>query len=452
MNNLLSVNLSLRRSFKKEKKSFNLQKTDGFKNTINKYLKNDKSISSEKYKDVEESKNIKEQDFNFHKNENAIEKNTIKKVDQEDENQELNSLKSNEKFSNNDELIKELEYILSFLQSVNVNSEDINNLNKVEEMKTSLIKVYNDISNEKLNNKDIEELFVKLEEADFLPKDVKDKVVYIIKNIKEKISVDTVLNLNKKELDVNLDNLESNKKDIKKINSHNIKSENTEDKSSIVRQASKIDKVDKNFNLNNSLNSGFIKEDEDLHKLEKKFLGIHESNNEDEMSLNLQDFNTLKASQNLKNISSSLNLRQVNGINHNDILEQIIKKSKLIIDKDNSSMEIKLEPEHLGKLTLKVVFERGILSAKFIAENDDVKTIIENNMDELKENLLEQGLNIQSLSVSVDSQGDLNKHRNILEAMAYNKRISKNLAINDVVEEEKENPYLYNDEKFNELA
>jgi flagellar hook-length control protein FliK len=459
---LLPINFNLQSSFSvKREKFLKTQNADSFKKAIDKFSKNDsndkirnknkknKNISNkkeyEKDRNIENQENIKNKDYNQGENETKVEEHDVvdevkvsKRMKKEEQTLDV-ELKED---YNKDELIKKLESIIVFLQDIDL--EGINNQNEVNKVKEILTKIYNDISNNNLNNEEIEKLFVKLEEADFIPEDIKNKILNDIKRINDgKIAGNISLNKN----DINNDNnLDTHKKNIIEIKEDRINQENIE------IEFSKVQKVNKNSSLEENLNLDFTQyEDEDLQKLEKEFFGMNEMN-ENGSSINLQNFNVLKSSQGIKNISSSLNLKQVSNINPNDILEQITKKSKLIIDKDNSSMEIKLEPEHLGKLTLKVVLERGILSAKFIAENDDVKSVIENNMEELKNNLLEQGLNIQSLSVSVDSQGDLSRHKNILEAMAYNKKNSKNININDVIEEEKENPYLSIDDNFNGLA
>ncbi|HHV99002.1 MAG TPA: flagellar hook-length control protein FliK [Clostridiaceae bacterium] len=85
----------------------------------------------------------------------------------------------------------------------------------------------------------------------------------------------------------------------------------------------------------------------------------------------------------------------------NEIIRQVVDKAKVILDGDKSEMILSLKPESLGKLSLKVVTENGIVIAKFVAENDQVKQILEANMHLLKENLESQGLNVQSFSVSV---------------------------------------------------
>ena len=84
-----------------------------------------------------------------------------------------------------------------------------------------------------------------------------------------------------------------------------------------------------------------------------------------------------------------------------DIINQIVKKAEVAIGDKQSEMRMQLEPENLGKLTLKVAVERGVVTAKFVAESQQVKEIIETNFNQLKDALQEKGINVQSFSVSV---------------------------------------------------
>lgn len=84
-----------------------------------------------------------------------------------------------------------------------------------------------------------------------------------------------------------------------------------------------------------------------------------------------------------------------------DLINQVVEQTKVIIGHDRTEMVIHLKPDHLGKLELKVVTEQGIVAAKFIAESQQVKEIIETNMQQLKESLQKQGINIDGVSVQV---------------------------------------------------
>lgn len=84
-----------------------------------------------------------------------------------------------------------------------------------------------------------------------------------------------------------------------------------------------------------------------------------------------------------------------------ELISQVIEKAKVVLSPDKSEMVMDLKPDSLGKLSLKVVTENGIVTAKFVAESQQVREILESNMQLLKDSLEKQGMNVQGFSVSV---------------------------------------------------
>ena len=86
------------------------------------------------------------------------------------------------------------------------------------------------------------------------------------------------------------------------------------------------------------------------------------------------------------------------------ITNQVMMKVKLMAGENKQEMEMHLKPESLGKLSLKIIHERGEILAKITAESEQVRGILESNMQLLKDALEKSGLNVQSLSVSVGNE------------------------------------------------
>ena len=82
-----------------------------------------------------------------------------------------------------------------------------------------------------------------------------------------------------------------------------------------------------------------------------------------------------------------------------DIQTQIVEKAKLIKTNEDTQMVIKLKPEHLGDLTLKVTVENGVVSASFHSENAQVRTMLESSLMQLKQELSNQGIKVDNVSV-----------------------------------------------------
>lgn len=98
-------------------------------------------------------------------------------------------------------------------------------------------------------------------------------------------------------------------------------------------------------------------------------------------------------------------------VSKNEIVNQVIEKAKVLTNGEKSEMIIDLKPDSLGKLSLKVITERGIVTAQFIAESQQVKQVLESNMQLLKDSLEKQGLAVQNFSVSVGQQNSEHNFR-----------------------------------------
>ncbi|MBR4903494.1 MAG: flagellar hook-length control protein FliK [Selenomonadaceae bacterium] len=83
-----------------------------------------------------------------------------------------------------------------------------------------------------------------------------------------------------------------------------------------------------------------------------------------------------------------------------DVPAQIVKQARLIRAAENSEMVIKLNPEHLGELTLRVsVSSSGAVNASFHSDNAQVRTIIENSLVQLRQELNNAGLKVENVQV-----------------------------------------------------
>lgn len=83
------------------------------------------------------------------------------------------------------------------------------------------------------------------------------------------------------------------------------------------------------------------------------------------------------------------------------VIEQFVEKADELVSENKSELVVQLKPESLGKISLRVIQERGEVTARFVAENEQVKSILESNMQLLRDSLQKNGVSVQSLSVSV---------------------------------------------------
>lgn len=82
------------------------------------------------------------------------------------------------------------------------------------------------------------------------------------------------------------------------------------------------------------------------------------------------------------------------------ITQQIVEQARLIRNAENTEMVIKLNPRHLGDLTLKVaVNSNGGVTATFHTDNAQVRALLETSMIQLQKELNDQGIKVDSVEV-----------------------------------------------------
>lgn len=102
-----------------------------------------------------------------------------------------------------------------------------------------------------------------------------------------------------------------------------------------------------------------------------------------------------------------------------EVAKQIVEQARLLRLPEETQMVIRLKPEHLGELTLKVsVAASGAVNAAFHTDNAAVRAIIETSMIQLKHELQAQGLKVDNVGVYaglgdsslMNGQQDANAH------------------------------------------
>ncbi|OPY57455.1 MAG: Flagellar hook-length control protein FliK [Pelotomaculum sp. PtaU1.Bin035] len=113
-----------------------------------------------------------------------------------------------------------------------------------------------------------------------------------------------------------------------------------------------------------------------------------------------------------------------------DLKDRLVQEIKNVYyshkGEPQTRVQLKLEPEQLGKLTIKLYFHRGELSAHFYTGNDAVKEVLEGSLQQLRDSLSQQDLKLNDAFVFVGDGGrggtghyDEGKNRN--EIMFHNR-------------------------------
>ncbi len=86
------------------------------------------------------------------------------------------------------------------------------------------------------------------------------------------------------------------------------------------------------------------------------------------------------------------------------IMDQVLDYMKIQLQPEVSNLEMRLHPASLGTLKVQVEIRGEAVTAHFITENETVKNVLETQMIELKEQFQQQGMKVDAVEVSVQTQ------------------------------------------------
>lgn len=123
----------------------------------------------------------------------------------------------------------------------------------------------------------------------------------------------------------------------------------------------------------------------------------------DKMALN--SANTVNFNKVLENV-------EVKEVHTPKVLDQVKDQIASSMDETNSKVNIILSPENLGKVSINLASQNGTITAEIVAENSQVKDELTKGLEELKEKMLGQGINVENVVVKVKepSSSEKNEH------------------------------------------
>ena len=100
---------------------------------------------------------------------------------------------------------------------------------------------------------------------------------------------------------------------------------------------------------------------------------------------------------------SNDNVQSFVSVETKTIISQIVESFGLNQGIDETSIQMQLNPENLGKLFINVTTKEGAVSASIVATNEVVKEVLETQIIALKENLNQAGVKVDAVEVTVAS-------------------------------------------------
>ena len=440
------------------KKDFNKRE-----NTLNKNnVENDKDYTQAVKENIQENKTDKKdktQDTkNKEQNTNEIQKDNTETVKQEDK-KTLDEIKAknvkefseetaqgtNTKVLSSDEVIQEavskINNLIETSLDGQLNLEDVEALkNALEEIQTQINnnelvvseetkQVLKDVLNRLLTQnpedlavselqKDLKQLSqdikagafkpdsqIKLEEENSNPNRALELDIQEVQTNKENKTKETLNNKNSNTINTSQSsvNVSSQVKEVQPAQ---------EDKVDIEQQMLddmnvQIDEVSSSQTSSNSNNQNYTTAQDEVIKLQ-----IQNADNDSNTPVTFTFDKTIKNT----NPNSQIRLEGVTKeLNANDILNQIGSKFEQLKDGTSTKITMTLRPNDLGRVTIELLSTANGITTNIIAQNSQVKELLDKNIDILKQQLAQQGVNVQNVQVKTveqNSQANLNNNYN----------------------------------------
>lgn len=145
--------------------------------------------------------------------------------------------------------------------------------------------------------------------------------------------------------------------------------------------------------------------------------------------------------QSMKDSFADIVTEDTSRVSEADIVNQVIDQIKLSSGRELTSIEVMLNPERLGSVHVTVTAKNGILSAQIAAQNEQVKTALENQVTALKENFQNQGIKVEAVEITVMThqfEAGQNFGQNESERKQSEQKVNKKLNLSDYMDDEDE--------------
>ena len=148
------------------------------------------------------------------------------------------------------------------------------------------------------------------------------------------------------------------------------------------------------FKLKNEENSNKYKKVNNIKYFSKKQQNSGKENLTGFKNMDIKNHTSAKTTKNNFN----------NIIKKNNILNQIKDKVNIKNLNNKNQIEIKLKPDSLGKMKINLSMEANKIVGKILVENNAVQNYLENNLQELKNNLLSKGLQVDNFNIESENK------------------------------------------------
>ncbi|HMB01036.1 MAG TPA: flagellar hook-length control protein FliK, partial [Spirochaetota bacterium] len=116
-----------------------------------------------------------------------------------------------------------------------------------------------------------------------------------------------------------------------------------------------------------------------------------------------------------KNLAQFTKIHDLNHTqtNTHKLIEKVIQSIKYAVSENTKELNIRLKPDHLGRINIKLKMEDNIMNGKLIVDNNAVKELLESKMQFLKDHLKDQGYNFANIDVDISSEQNSDQQKSM---------------------------------------
>jgi len=84
-----------------------------------------------------------------------------------------------------------------------------------------------------------------------------------------------------------------------------------------------------------------------------------------------------------------------------EVISQIVDYIKVQVKPETSHLEMQLHPENLGTLNIQLSSKEGVMTAQFTTQSEEVRSVIQSQIADLRQSLENQGIKVNAVEVTV---------------------------------------------------
>gem|GEM_PF-3549063 len=121
----------------------------------------------------------------------------------------------------------------------------------------------------------------------------------------------------------------------------------------------------------------------------------------DPQALAQQDVQAPNAPKAVMGPADMMMSKQPTAQDEQDNVKELVKQAQIMVKRGGGEMKMEMKPEGMGAVQLRVNVENGQVSVQMLTESESAKHLLEKGLHELKSNLAQHELKVQSMTVDV---------------------------------------------------